>query len=160
MRYLLLSAMLVFVSTARAAEHPQWASLAALHGQQKDSKEVVAFVQAHKLDEVTKGPSGSFTPDDNAYSLLYRDNRIKWIVIQASPVPKKYANANWRPYSKALPGGLSPKDGRKDVVKKLGKPTKPDQNRWNHRGLLIWVMFNKEKTAIRELFVSVQKKST
>ena len=93
---------LLFSSIATAADHPTWTELAKLHRLPKDSEVVTKFVQEHELKEVTKGPSGSFTPDDYAYSLLYRKNHVKTIILKVAPPSGGYAQDNWRSFSKRV----------------------------------------------------------
>ncbi len=153
MRILIVLLSLLAAPVAVAAEHPVWADLAMLYGQSRDSKAVTKFVREHKLEEITKGPSGSLTPDDHAYSLLYRANRINTVVIKVTPPPNGYAQDNWCSYSETLPCKLVAGDGRPEVVEKLGQPTKPGGDRWCHDGVEVWVFFNDGETGINELYI-------
>lgn len=134
----------------------EWASLAKLFNQPKDSAEVASFVETHGLRESTKGPSGSFTPHDHSYSILYRENRVDTIVLRVSPFPKEHSEKHWRPYTRKLPGKLSPRDGRAAVVERLGDPVKSRRSTWIHRGVYIWVHFDEKQNSIDELFVSMR----
>ena len=68
------------------------------------------LVQKHELKEARKGPSGSFTPDNNAYSILYRRNHVKTIILKVTPIPGGYAQDDWRSFSRALPFKLTAND--------------------------------------------------
>ena len=147
-------------SIVAAADHPNWTELAKLHRLPKDSEVVTKFVKEHDLKEVTKGPSGSFTPDDYAYSLLYRRNQVKTIILKVAPPQGGYAQDNWRSFSRGLPYKLTASDGRADVVRKLGQPTKPEGDRWHHDGLEIWVFFDGDESGIIELYIEPLKEDT
>ena len=139
---------------SHAVEHPSWASFEELLGQEATSAEVVAFAKKNDLSETTKGPSGSFTPRDHAYSLLYRRSKISTIILKVGPFPKDYREPHWKAYGGKLPGGLHPADGRGEVVKKLGKPVDSRKDTWKVGPLHIWVHFNQGEDEINELYVS------
>jgi hypothetical protein len=154
MRFVIFLGAILFSSIAFGAEHPPWANLAKLKGLSKDSAEVVAFVRAHGLKETTKGPSGSFYPDDHAYTILYRDGRVQTIVLKVSPPPGGFTEKTWRSYSSTLPYKLEAEDGPSEVVQKLGQPTKRDGDTWHHEGRVIWVFFKEKESGINELYIS------
>ncbi len=154
MRFFLAALLLLSSAASLPAAHPQWSELANLFGKEKDSPEVAALVRMEMLGETTKGPSGNFTPDDYSYSLLYRENKIETIVLKVTPPPQGYAQENWRSYAQPLPGGLAADDGRAEVVKKLGEPTRPGGDTWLLMDWELWVHFNQEESAISELYVS------
>lgn len=156
MRYLSAAVFFLWCGTLPAAEHPKWSELGKLFNQAKDSETVASFVKDQSLSEVTKGPTGMFSPDDRAYRLRYDENRISTIIIKVDEWPEDYGEKHWRPYSKKLPAGLSPKDKREQIVKKLGNPVKNRQNTWQHDGLHIWVHFDEEKKTVDELYISPQ----
>jgi hypothetical protein len=139
-------------TTTPAAEHPQVNELTPLLSLPIDSNVVQAVVKKYHLERTYKFDSGSFTSEDQAFSLMYRENRIVHIILRASPWPDGYGEANWRVYSHPLPGSLKPTDNRKDVEQKLGKPTTPD--RWIDKTLLLWVHFTKREAGIEEVWVS------
>ena len=95
----LLLILTTLVCQVHEEDGVHWATLAKLFNQPKDSPEVARFVEIHGLRESTKGPSGSFTPDDHSYSILYRANRVDTIVFRVSPVLKEHREKHWRRYS-------------------------------------------------------------
>jgi len=138
------------------SQHPEWSTLVSLFGRLKDSDYVVDYTSKHGMRELSKGSSGSYVPQDWAYSLMFRDNRIETIVLRASPSTEDYGEKHWRPYSQSMPGELSPQDSRAEVIKKLGKPTTLGGDRWLHNGLVLWVHFDKAEKSIFELLMSLQ----
>ena len=152
---LAIGCVILFVgSVATAAEHPPWDVLAKLFGQGKSTPNVVKLVAAEKLSEITKGPSGAFTPNDHAYSLLYRKNKIETIKVQVGPWNRTSSEPHWQPYSGELPGGLTASDGREEVIKKLGTPIENRKDTWLHDKLMIWVHFDQKEESISVLYVS------
>lgn len=156
MRYPLVLLALWFGTIAQAGDHPRWPALAELLKEAKDSNKVSTFVGAHSLSEATKGPSGSFSSADRAFSLLYRDSRICALVLRVSDWPEGYGEQHWKRYSEKLPGKLSATDGRAAVVEKLGEPVTNRKATWLHDGLYLWIHFNEAQTQIDEIFVSPQ----
>ena len=154
MKYLYTSCVLLVAATVQSAEHPSWETLSKLLGKAADSPEVAGFVSAHKLDEITKGPSGAFSSPDQAYTLLYRKGQISSIVVRVAPRRKESSEPHWRAYSGKLPGGLSVDDGKDKVTAKLGKPVESRMNTWRQGDVHIWVHFNQAENGIDELFIS------
>lgn len=154
MRYLLMLLVVCSGSIAQAGDHPRWPALAELLKEAKDSKKVSIFVDAYSLSEATKGPSGSFSSPDRAFSLLYRDSRISTLVLRVSDWPEGYGEQHWKRYSEKLPGKLSATDGRDAVVEKLGEPVKNRKDTWLHDGLYLWIHFNEAQTQIDEMYIS------
>jgi hypothetical protein len=154
MRWSLVLLVSACCSVVHAIDHPAWDSLAKLYDLPKDSKEVTSFVRAHGLSGVSKGPSGSFSADDQSYSLLYRRNQICTIKLRVSTYPDGYGEKHWKPYSGTLPGKLSPHDGRANVIKKLGATVQSRNNTWRCGTLYIWVHFDSKQESIDELFIS------
>lgn len=152
--------LIVFTSAiARAADHPEWKQLAPLLGQPIESMEVQAFVKKYHLRKGNKFDEGHFYPKDFSYSLLFRENHIVAIVLQASPRPKGYGDPHWQTYSQPLPGKLEADDNRQDVEKKFGKSNDAGENRWVDKGFLIWVHFAEDGLNIDELFISPAPKT-
>ena len=151
MKQVLLIAFLLPAVLGKAAEQPEWKQLQQLLGKPITAKEVVDFVKTNELKKTDKGGSGSFRAPHQSYSVMFERDTVSTIVIQASPWPKGYGDAHWTPYAKPLPAGLTPGDGRKAVERKLGSPINPDW--WKHGELTIWVIFNKQESAIQELYV-------
>ncbi len=141
-------------TTILAADHPELKELAPLLSQPIDSDAVQTVVKKYQLDKTYKFDSGSFTPEDRAYKLMFRENRISNIILRASPWPKGYSDPNWTVYSHPLPSTLNPADSRKDVEGKLGKPTNPGGDRWVKKKVLLWVHFAEGDAAIDEIWVS------
>ena len=154
MRLLSTVAVLLMCVAAQAADHPSWETLQKLLGQPTDAAAVSEVVNAHRLSHTTKGPSGMFTPDDYAYTLLYRQNRISSIQLRVAPRQKESSEPHWRPYGGTLPADLSAGDGRAEVSMTLGKPIENRKDTWRHGNLYIWVHFNEAEGAIDELYVS------
>lgn len=160
MRYLAgITAFLAFALAGadRPAEHPTIDELLPLLSQPIESEAVQAVVKKYDLEKGAKGDSGSFRPRDNAYVLMFRENRISTVILQASPYPKGYGEPHWAPYAHALPRNLKPTDSRSDVVKKLGKPTPPGNDHWIDDKLDVWVFFGPKDAFIQELYVSAAK---
>ena len=134
--------------------HPELKELTPLLSRSIDSDQLQAFIAKHHLIKGHKGDSGSFTSEDQAYTLMFRDNRIVNVILKASPWPKGYGDPNWSVYSHPLPSSLSPKDGREDVITKLGKPTQTSGNRWVDNSMVLWVHFQDEGTAIDSVWLS------
>ena len=141
-------------TTAFAADHPELKELTPLLSRPIDSDEVQAVVKKYYLRKGYKFDSGSFTSEDQAYTLMYREDRIVHIILQASPWPKGCGDVNWTVYLRPLPGNLKPTDSRKDVEAKLGKPIEPDGDRWIDKTMLLWVHFAERDAAIEEVWVS------
>jgi hypothetical protein len=156
MRVLLTLLLIVCGSVAEAGDPPRWTDLVDLLKEAKDSKKVSAFVGEHSLSEASKGPSGSFSAYDRSYSLMFREDRICIVVLRISEWPENYGEKHWKPYSEKLPGNLSAKDVRADVIRKLGNPVKNRENTWLHDGMYIWVHFDQKRQVLEELFVSDQ----
>ena len=152
MNYRLLVAFLL-PTLGMAAEQPDWKELQQLLGKPIASKEVVDFVKTYELKERAKGNSGSFRAPHESYSVMFRQDTVDTIVLHASPWPKGFGDADWTPYAKPLLAGLTPVDGRKEVERKLGAPTKPGGDWWIHGELTIWVIFNKQESSIDELYI-------
>lgn len=134
-----------------AAEQAEWKQLQQLLGKSITAKEVVDFVKTNELEKTDKGGSGSFAERRQSYSVMFRRDSVSTIVIQASPRPKGYGDPGWTHYAKPLPAGLAPSDDRKAVERKLGSSMGGDW--WKHGELTIWVHFNKQESAIDELYV-------
>ena len=141
-------------TTVLAEDHPELKEITPLLSLPIDSDEVQAVVKKYHLQKGYKFDSGSFTSEDQAYRLMFNENRIDNIILRASPWPKEYGDANWTVYSHPLPSNLRPTDGRKEVEGKLGKPTKPDGDRWVDKTMLLWVHFANRDAAIDEVWVS------
>lgn len=158
MRYMHVIAALISLaisSGALAADHPELSELTPLLTRPIESDEVQALVKKYHLRKAVKFDSGSFVSEDQAFSLMFRKDLIDNIILQVSPWPKGYGDANWTTYRQPLPANLKPTDGRKEVEAKLGKPTGAD--RWvdkDDKTLLLWVHFAKKDAAIEEVWVS------
>ena len=152
----LLAALPAFAlsSSALAADQPALSELTSLLTQSVASDAVQALVKKYDLREGHKFDSGSFTAKDEAYTLMFRHNRIDAVILRASPWPKGSADANWTTYSNPLPRNLKATDSRKDVEKKLGKPTKPDSDRWTDKTAELWIHFDERGDSIEEVWVS------
>ena len=139
----------------QAAEDPDWKQLQRLLGRPITHPQVLDFVKTHQLEKVAKGDSGLFPARHFSYSVHFEQDIVTTIQIKVSPWPKGYGEKDWTHYGKSLPGGLMPGDSRKAVERKLGSPTHPGNNHWtHHEWLTIRVLFNKDESAIQELYVS------
>jgi len=141
-------------ATLLVANHPELKEITPLLSLAIDSERVQSFVKKYHLRKGHKFDSGSFTSEDQAYTMIFRENRIVYVVLHASPWPEGYGDPNWSVYSRPLPSNLRPTDGRKDVVAKLGKPIETNGNRWVNNSMLLWLHFTDEDTAIDEVWVS------
>ncbi len=158
----IISISLSITAHIHGAEHPEWKVLTALLGKRYDSAEMKAFVREHELRSAIKFDSGSFSPNDRAYSVLFRDGRISSIFLRIAPWPKLDGMSDWTPYPRALPARLTARDSRESVIKKLGQPTlgnaRTDEGRntWVDHELGIWLIFKDGDGPIEELFLSAK----
>ena len=146
------------LATLKVVNHPELNEITPLLSLSIDSDHVQAFVQRYHLRKGHKGGSGSFTSADQAYTLMFRENRIESIILKASPWPKNYGDPHWAVYSQPLPGKLTPTDSRNDVATKLGKPIQVDGNHWANNSIVLWCHFQDEDTAIDEVWVSAAQR--
>lgn len=156
MQYFLVLAFCVFSSAVQAVEHPSASALTGLLKKQKDSKEVSAFVRTYSMSGGFKGDSGSFSSPDQAYVLIVRDDKICAISLRLQDWPEGSGEKHWKRYSQKVPAQLSAKEGRDEVVKKLGNPVENRNETWLHCGLYLWVHFDEAGESIEELWVSPQ----
>ena len=138
----------------QAAEDPDWKLLQQLLGKTITHPQVIDFVKTHELKGIAKGDSGLLAGRHQSYSVHFEQSIVKTIQIKVSPWPKGYGEKDWTHYGKPLPGGLMPGDNRKTIERKLGSPIQPGGDDWTHGELRIWVLFNKDESAIQELYVS------
>lgn len=144
---------------AANGEHPvdpAWNEIRALFGRDVASSEVKKFVATHQLSEITKGPSGSFTPGHHAYSLLYRENRISTVVLRVSAWPEESGEKHWRAFEGDLPAGIRRDHLRKDILALLGEPITKAADTWQADGLELWIFFNRTTGVIDEIYISKQ----
>jgi hypothetical protein len=145
---------LAIPSLASAAEHPPLSELYPLLSLPIDSGLVQGIVKKHDLQKMYKFDSGTLTSADHAFTLVFRNNRIKTIVLRVSPWPKGSGEANWTTYSQPLPRKLLATDRRKEIENKLGQPTQPGGDLWIGESMLLWVHFEEKVAAISEVWVS------
>jgi len=153
MNHLLLLIAFLLPALAQAAEQPDWKQLQQLLGKPIAAQSVVDFVRTHKLEKTAKGQSGLFTPPHHSYSVHFEKDIVNTIQLMISPWPKGSGGRDWTHYTRPLPGGLASGDDRKSVERKLGSPIDPGGSWWMHGELTIWVIFDKQKSAIVELYV-------
>lgn len=81
------------------------------------------------------------------------------IAVVMTTVPGKSAPKGSKPYAGPLPHGLSKKDGRDEVVAKLGEPVVLDDyfnsGRWVVDGHHVSILFTDDWKAIRQLGVTM-----
>jgi|GEM_PF-6021593 hypothetical protein len=107
LKHIAISFVAIAVSvgfTGRVSAEPGWDELISFLGVDKDNKEFHRFAgkHKHKLDESTKGPSGSFSTDGHSVSILYRQN----IFVRAIVSPRHYSDGLTE-YQAELPFGLT-----------------------------------------------------
>ena len=73
--------MLAISSTVFATDHPELSELTPLLTRPNSSDEVQALVKKYQLKKIYKFASGSFTSEDQAYTLMFRENRINAIIL-------------------------------------------------------------------------------
>ena len=166
MRILILTSLFFLtlgVKASFAAEEPKWEELKSLFGLNIESERVKQVVRTYNLSKSAKGDSGSFTPQHNAYSLMFDEDKISTIILHVSPWPKGYGDPGWRPYASDLPSKIEPSSRIKDIITLLGNPQTKQGHTWISDGLDIWVHFN-DDGSISQLYVSQadtkKKKST
>jgi hypothetical protein len=147
---ILLAAIAALVS---AAEHPEWPALEKLFGEDSQSQVMKDFAAKYELREHTKGPSGGFSPEHQAYSLLYDGGRIGTIIIKLSQWRGTVETQDWQTYSQPVPGGLSSGDDRNAVERKLGQPRKAGGEVWEHGGLELWIHFKEGGVSIDSIYI-------
>jgi hypothetical protein len=151
-----LTASLALSKTkAPPADHPALTELTPLLTLHIDSKEVQAVAKKYDLQKGYKFDQGSFTARDEAFTLMYRRDRIESIILRAAPWSKSESDPGWTTYSKALPHDLKATDARQDVEKKLGQPTKPGGDRWSDGKFELWVHFGPKDASIEAIWISV-----
>ena len=149
--------MLAISSTVFATDHPELSELTPLLTRPNSSDEVQALVKKFQLKKIYKFASGSFTSEDQAYTLMFRENRINAIILRTSPWPKGFGEANWATHSHPLPRNLKATDCRKDVEDKFGKPNKPGGDRWTDETRELWVHFGENDADIEAVWVSAPR---
>ena len=151
-----LSMLMILISlfSLHAKDYPEWEELQALFGKEKDSKAVQVFAEKWQLKELSKGSSGSFYPENNSFSVMYRQSKIKTIIIDVLPPPKGYGHAHWTEYKETLPFGIEAADKIPELTKKFGKSKTKQGHTWVHKGYEIWVHFRKENKKISALYIS------
>jgi hypothetical protein len=85
---LLLFAGSTALTLASPNEHPHADQLLGLLGLEISSSSVTNFVAGKTLSKSVKFDSGSFTPPDQAYSLLFHRNQIECVILHSSDWPK------------------------------------------------------------------------
>jgi hypothetical protein len=156
MRFIILTSLfftMLGATVAFAAEDPKWEELNALFGLNIESEKVKQVVQTYNLSKGAKGDSGSFTPKHQAYTLMFRSDKISTIILQVSPWPKGYGDPGWRPYAGDLPSQIKPSSRIKDLRTLFGESHTKQGHTWISDGLDIWVHF-RDDGSISELYVS------
>lgn len=151
----IISGLLSISAAGNADEsYPAWSELEPLLGKEKDSREVAAVVKKYQLKEATKGPSGSFGPDNHSFSLLYRRNRISTIIVDVLPPPKGYGEPDWTAYQPKLPFGIQKADKRAEFVMRFGRSKSKSGTIFEHKKFEIWAHFRENDGVLSELFIS------
>jgi hypothetical protein len=150
LRVYLFCVFCVFGTGCFAADQPLWAELDTLFGQHFDSPPVEDFVRKFGLLDAAKGDSGSYSPRDRSFALMFRGYRIECIVLTVGPRP---LNPDWASYSSALPFGLVASDDRDHVIQKLGDPGHPKSNQWVFHGYLLMLSFDSKTGALEEVYI-------
>jgi hypothetical protein len=152
--------LLALHASTQGAEHPKWQELTALLGKRYDAAEVTSVVRKHGLRSAIKFDSGQFSPLDQSYTILFREGKVSDIFLRIALWPRLEGMTEWIPYSRPLPAGLTGRDTRVTVIKKLGPPvpgppaTDRGKNTWVADGRRIWVIFQDEEGPIVEMFLS------
>jgi len=138
---------------AHAGVNPTWDELNYLIGKMITSEDVKQFVEAHNLSKSAKGDSGSFTPNNNSYSVMFDGDRVSTIILNVAPWPNNFGDAYWKSFDGDLPAKIQRDHIKPDFIKMFGESHTPQGDAWITDGLEIWVHFNKEG-AISSLYVS------
>ena len=146
-------------SVSLADQYPPWSELQPLFGESKDSEAVTLFVAKWELKEITKGPSGSYFPDNSSYSLLYRQSKIETIILDVLPSPPGQGEEHWTEYRQELPFGILASDTEENFSKRFGKPISRIGTTWSHNGFSVWAHFNSGDGKLAALYISeIEKK--
>ena len=156
MKTVLISLLLsIFLSTiALASDDPKWSELNNLFGKKISSPEVKKLVKIHNLLKAAKGDSGSFSPKNMAYSLMFRGNAISTIILKTSPWPEGSGEKHWREFKGELPAKIKRTHLRKDIIEMFGKSHTKKGDTWISEDLKIWIFFNENTGTVDELCIS------
>jgi hypothetical protein len=113
---LLAVAPLLAEGTVKAKAQPSLKELRALFGVAVSSPEVSTFVKRYSLKKTAKGEEGSFSPEDQAYSVMFTKHTVSTIVLTSNQGP--WQPSDWNAYTN-LPFRLAFADSHKVVAKKL-----------------------------------------
>jgi hypothetical protein len=141
-----------------APDHPDWRTLDALFGQPIDSTLVQAVGKKHSLAQGQKFDSGELRPADNAYTILYRENRVECIILRLWSAPG-YGDPGWKFYAPVLPFGLKATDDLDAMEKKLGLGDPPRSGHVQHDDYRLTLLHERGDTRIEELYIRKKDKT-
>lgn len=154
MRILFCAALVLITSALRAAETtPSWAELESLFGTPVEGPVLKKFAASHLLTRAAKGDSGSLTPKNQSYSIMFTGNRVDCVVLHVGPWPKNYGESSWTGFENDLPFGLKRLHSRKDVVALLGESDTLSGNFWQMNGCELRISFSKSTGLIQEIYI-------
>jgi hypothetical protein len=142
---------------------PNLKELCSLFGVDISSPGISGFVKKYSLKKAAKGPSGAYSPEDQAYSVMFRQNKVNTIILQSNQ--GTWQPDDWGAYTD-LPFGLSFGDSHKTVAKKLDLKTSHFSlpiERLAHsvtfKGLPMRLYFNKNDK-LRDIHIIAPKKDS
>lgn len=160
MRIFFCVALVFVTSVLRAAERaPSWSELESLFGTPVEGPAVQKFAASHPLDKAAKGDSGSLTPKNQSYSIMFTGNRVDCVILHVGPWPKEYGEPNWVGFENDLPFGLKRLHTRKDVIAVLGEPDTLSGNFWQMNGCELRISFSKSTGLMQEVYVWKKEKN-
>ena len=145
-----------FASEAKTPQ-PSWNEMASLYGIETGAPCVTDFVAKYKLGKVAKGDSGSFSPEDRPYSIMFRQGMIECIIFNIGAWPDKKGYKDWTTYTKPLPFGLAKSDKKSGIIAKIGKPTHPTSDMWVYAGHSLMFIFKEKDASIESIYIWKEK---
>lgn len=138
-----------------SAAQPAWPVLNALFHQPVDGPLVRDLIRKYDLSRTVKFDSGSYSPSDRSYSLMFDGDRIDCIILHFGPWPAGGGYETWTSYSEPAPFGLLASDDRSDVIRKLGAPDEfPKSDTWIFKGYRLMLIFDPKSGKIEEAYIS------
>ena len=156
-------APLLAEDSAELKAQPNLKELCSLFGVEISAPELSGFVKEYSLKKAAKGSSGSYSPENYAYSIMFRKNKVTTIILQSNQ--GTWQADDWDAYTD-LPFGLSFGDSHKTVAKKLdlrishfSLPIERLAHSVTFKGLSMRLYFNKGDD-LRDIHVIAPKKDS